>query len=89
MERMDGMERRLGFLGIIVENRRRSAAKVNEVLTEFGDIIVGRMGIPYAKRDCCVITLIVDATTDQVGALTGKLGSLEGIFVKSALSKGK
>jgi putative iron-only hydrogenase system regulator len=82
------MERRLGFVGIIVENRKTAAASVNKVLSDFGDIIAGRMGLPYAKKNCCVIALIVDATTDEVGALTGKLGLINGVSVKSALSKG-
>ncbi|MFA5319611.1 MAG: TM1266 family iron-only hydrogenase system putative regulator [Candidatus Omnitrophota bacterium] len=81
------MERRLGFVGIIVDNRQRSAPAVNTVLTDYGGIIVGRMGMPYARKSCCVITLIVDAGTDELGALTGKLGALEGVSVKSALGK--
>jgi putative iron-only hydrogenase system regulator len=82
-------QRRLGFVGIIVGNRLKAAAAVNTVLSEFGDLIVARVGLPYAKKNCCVITLIVDATTDEVGGLTGKLGLIEGVSVKSALSKGK
>ena len=61
------MEKRLGFVGIIIEDRQRAAPLVNEVLTAFGECIVARTGIPYASKHCCVITLIVDATTDQVG----------------------
>lgn len=83
------MDRRLGFVGVIIENRKKSSSSVNTILSEYGDIVVARMGMPYTKKDCCVITLIVDATTDEMGALTGKLGNLDGVFVKSALSKGK
>ncbi|TAN38890.1 MAG: CopG family transcriptional regulator [Verrucomicrobia bacterium] len=83
------MDKRLGFVGIIIEDRQRAAPLVNEVLTTFGACIVARTGIPYESKHCCVITLIVDATTDQVGELTGRLGKLPGISVKSALSKGK
>jgi putative iron-only hydrogenase system regulator len=79
--------KRLGFVGIIIENREESAGKINEILSEFGHCIIGRMGIPHAKSDLNVVALIVDATTDEVGALTGKLGALEGVSVKSALSK--
>ncbi len=82
-------QKRLGFIGIIVGNRLKAAAAVNKVLSESGDLIVARVGLPYAKKNCCVITLIVDATTDEVGGLTGKLGLIEGVSVKSALSKGK
>lgn len=83
------MDKRLGFLGIILEDRRCAAAEVNELLTEFGDLIIARMGLPYEKRHCSVITLIVDATTDELGRFTGALGRLEGVSVKSMLSKEK
>ncbi len=82
------MNKRLGFVGIIVENRQEEAPLVNQILTEFGEIVLGRMGIPHAKKNMNVIVLIVDSTTDQVGALTGKLGKIKGVSVKSALSKG-
>lgn len=81
------MEKRLGFVGIIIENREKTSAAVNGILSQYGGIIVSRTGMPYEKKRCCVITLIVDATTDEIGALTGKLGSVEGVTVKSALGK--
>ena len=81
------MEKRLGFVGIIIEDRKRAAEEVNHLLSGHGDIIVARVGIPYKEKHCCVITLIVDATTDELGALTGKLGALSGVSVKSALTK--
>lgn len=81
------MEKRLGFIGIIIEDRKKGAPEVNKLLTEYGDLIVARTGIPYPRRKCCVITLIVDSTTDELGALTGKLGKVAGISVKSALAK--
>lgn len=83
------MEKRLGFLGIILENRKTSAEMVNKMLSEFGDSIIARTGIPYQKKNCCVITLVVDMTTDELGVLTGRLGMIKGVTVKSALSKGK
>ena len=82
------MEKRLGFVGIIIEERRKSAPLVNNILTEFGQIIAGRMGIPHMQKERSVIVLIVNATTDELGALTGKLGKISGVSVKSALSKG-
>jgi putative iron-only hydrogenase system regulator len=81
------MEQRVGFVGIIVEDRHAAAPRVNEILTECGRIIVARTGLPYARRGCSVITLIVDATTDEIGELTGRLGQLPGVSVKSALSR--
>jgi len=81
------MEKRLGFVGIIIEEREANAAAVNELLGQFGDMVVARMGVPYEKRACSALTLIIDATTDELGVLTGKLGALPGISVKSMLSK--
>lgn len=81
------MERRIGVIGIVIENRKEVSDKLNKILSDHGDIIVGRMGIPYKERGLCVISLIVDGTTDEIGALTGKLGSLPGVKVKSALTK--
>ena len=83
------MNKRLGFMGIIVTDRNKQAVEVNKILSEFGNIIQGRMGIPYKERNCSIITLIVDATTDDVGSLTGRLGLIPGVSVKSALSKKK
>jgi len=83
------MKKRLGFVGVIIENRKKSASSVNKILSDFGGVIIGRIGLPYEKKDCSVITLIVDATTDEIGALTGKLGSIKGISVKSALSRNR
>ncbi len=80
-------QRAVGVVAIIVKKRTTGAPEVNNVLTEFGDIIRGRMGLPYAVRDLNIITLIVDATTDQIGALTGKLGTIRDVTVKSTLAK--
>jgi putative iron-only hydrogenase system regulator len=80
-------QRAVGVVAIIVKKRAARAPDVNGVLTEFGDIILGRMGLPYAARELNIITLIVDATTDQIGALTGKLGMIPEVTVKSTLAK--
>ncbi len=81
------MEKRIGFVGIIVRDRKKQAGAVNKILTEYGGIIAGRMGLPYREKNCSVITLIIDATTDELGSLTGRLGAVPGISVKSGLSK--
>jgi putative iron-only hydrogenase system regulator len=81
------MEKRTGFVGILIQDREKNAPEVNKILSRFGEIIIGRMGLPYEKRNRCVITLIVDATTDEVGRLTGRLGQLDGVCVKSGLCK--
>ena len=81
------MEKRFGFIGIIIENRNISAEKVNKILSEYGSMIIGRMGLPDINDKCSVMSLIVKGDTDEMGALTGKLGAIEGVFVRSALSK--
>ncbi|NMM62114.1 CopG family transcriptional regulator [Clostridium sp. P21] len=80
------MEKRIGVVGIVVENLE-NASKVNSILHSFADIIVGRMGIPYKEKNLSVISLIVDGTSDNISAMTGKLGKIEGINVKSAITK--
>ncbi len=81
------MDKRLGFVGLIIEDREHNAANVNTLLSEFGDIILARTGVPCPERNCSAITLVIDATTDQLGSLTGKLGRIAGVSVKSMLSK--
>jgi putative iron-only hydrogenase system regulator len=81
------MEKRLGFIGLIIEDRSKNAATVNTLLSEFGDIILARTGVPCPERNCSAISLVIDASTDRLGALTGKLGRIEGVSVKSMLSK--
>ncbi|GAB6084941.1 iron-only hydrogenase system regulator [Alkaliphilus crotonatoxidans] len=80
------MEKRIGVVAIIVEDRR-NAENVNRILSEYGEIIVGRMGVPYRERGVSVLSVIIDGSTDEVGGLTGKLGRLQGVTVKSALTK--
>lgn len=77
---------RVAVIGIVVSNREEAAKKVNDILSNFGNIIVGRMGIPYKEREISVISIIVDGTNDEIGALTGKLGNINGIKVKVALT---
>jgi len=81
------MNKRLGFIGIIIEDRQKAAPQVNRILSDCGEMIVARMGLPYKEKHCSVITLIVDATTDELGVLTGKIGAIEGVSIKSALAK--
>ncbi len=79
---------RLGFVGVVVEERRR-AEDVNRILSAYGEIIRGRIGIPEKESGLAVIGLIVEGTNEQVGAMTGKLGNLSGVTVKSALTAKK
>lgn len=80
------MERRIGFVGIILE-KRDGAEAVNRVLSEHAELISARVGLPRRDRGVSVITLVVEATTDELGALTGQLGKIRGVSVKSALAK--
>ena len=79
-------ESRIAVIGIIVSNREEDAKKVNEILSAYGNIIVGRMGIPYKERHISAISIIVDGTTDEIGALAGKLGNIKGVKAKVALT---
>lgn len=79
------MNNRICVIGIAVMNRKESAANINQILSDFGDIIVGRMGVPYREKNISVISVIVDGTTDQIGALTGKLGQIKDVKTKTAI----
>ena len=81
------MSKRIGTITIIITNRTAQASQVNAILGDYGEAIIGRMGLPYAPKALHIIALIVHASTDEIGALTGKLGALPGIQVKSALTK--
>lgn len=78
-------ENRLGVVGIVIEDRE-TATRVNQILSDSANIIIGRMGIPHCREEVSVISLIVDGTTDEIGSMTGKLGNIKGVQVKSALS---
>ncbi|NQU84232.1 MAG: CopG family transcriptional regulator [Mariniphaga sp.] len=79
--------KRLGFVGIIIDDRDKSAGIVNTVLSEHSELILARTGLPNAKMNTSIITLVIDATTDELGVLTGKLGNIPGVSVKSGLAK--
>lgn len=80
-----GVQKRIGIIGIIIKDRSKTAAAVNTILSDHGQMIVGRMGLPFRERGVSIIDLIIEASTDEVGALTGKLGMLDGVQVKSLL----
>ncbi|MFA6737012.1 MAG: TM1266 family iron-only hydrogenase system putative regulator [Saccharofermentanales bacterium] len=82
-------ENRLGVVGIILESPDENVTRVNDILHDFAGIIVGRMGIPYRQRGVAVIALTVDGTTDEIGAMTGKIGQIKDVTVKTALAPKK
>ena len=79
------METRVAVIGIIVENNG-ATARINEILSEYNQYIIGRMGLPYRKRGISIISIAVDAPQNDISAMTGKLGRLEGVTVKTAYS---
>ncbi len=80
------METRVSIIGIIVENTN-SVEKLNELLHEYGEYIIGRMGIPYHKKGVNVISIALDASLDIINKLSGKIGMLDGISSKVVCSK--
>ncbi|MBR6917890.1 MAG: iron-only hydrogenase system regulator [Clostridia bacterium] len=82
---MEKLETRVAVIGIIVE-RRESAEELNRILSDYGDVIIGRMGIPYAKKNVNCITVVVDADQNDINTLCGKIGKLDGVSSKAAFS---
>ncbi len=81
----NGQCKRVGVVALLVSNREACADKVNAVISEFGSLVIGRMGVPYRERGVGVISLIVDGTTDELGAMTGRLGAITGVRIKTLL----
>ena len=79
------MEKRIGTVIIGIENRV-SAPSVNAIISKHSDIVIGRLGLPRTEG-MSLINLVVEGTTDEIGSLTGQLGKLDGIEVKSAVLK--
>jgi putative iron-only hydrogenase system regulator len=79
------METRVAVVGIIVENPE-SVEKLNAILHEYGEYIIGRMGIPYRQKKISIISIAVDAPQDIISALSGKIGRLPGVSAKTAYS---
>ena len=79
------METRVAVIGIIVE-KTESVSALNSVLSEYGDYIIGRMGIPYSKKNINCITVVVDAASDVINTLCGKIGRIDGVSSKAAFS---
>lgn len=80
------MPTRVAVIGIIVENKD-SVQELNAILHEYGEYIIGRMGVPYRARGINVISVAIDAPQTEISALSGKIGSLAGVSAKTAYSK--
>lgn len=79
-------ENRLAVISIIVENRGESP-KINALLSEFGDYVIGRLGVPYREKNVSIISVAVDAPAEIINRLTGKIGMLEGVTAKTLMHK--
>lgn len=79
------METRIALIGIIVE-KDEAAEPLNALLHEYRDCVVGRMGIPYRERGVNIISVAVDASQDEINALSGKIGRLDGVSAKTVYS---
>lgn len=80
------MEKRIGVVAILI-HERKSIPLVNSILSQFHEIILGRQGLPVRDRGISVISTIVEGSSDDIGALSGKIGRIEGVTVKSMLTK--
>ena len=80
------METRVAIIGIIVENTD-SVDKLNDLLHEYGQFIIGRMGLPYDKKKVNIISVCLDAPLDTINQLSGKLRMIDGVSAKAVFSK--
>ena len=80
------MDMRVAIVGIIVEDKD-SVERLNAILHEFSDYVIGRMGLPYRARSISIISIAMDAPNDVISALSGKLGNLPGVSAKTTYAK--
>ncbi len=83
---MENQETRIAVIGIIIDDRNQAEA-VNTLLSQYGQYVIGRMGLPYEKKQVNIISIVVDAPMDAISALSGKLGRLLGVSSKALYSK--
>lgn len=76
------MEKRIALIGIIVEDGE-SVERINDILHEYSQYVVGRMGVPYRERNVSVISVILDAENTIISAISGKLGMIKGVSTKT------
>ena len=79
-------EKRLAVISIIVEDRAVSP-EINAMLSKFGEYVVGRLGIPYKEKGVSVMCIVVDAPSETINTITGRLGMLSGVTAKTLMSK--
>ncbi|MBE5948853.1 MAG: iron-only hydrogenase system regulator [Lachnospiraceae bacterium] len=79
------MEKRVALIGIIVEDME-ATERINAILHDFSEYIIGRMGLPYRERKIAVISIVVDAPNQVISSMSGKLGMVRGASVKTQYS---
>ena len=79
-------ENRVTIVNLIIQDKQ-AVAQVNELLSGFGEYIIGRMGLPYSKKDVNIICLVMDAPPVAVNSLSGKLGMIKGVTSKTLTTK--
>jgi putative iron-only hydrogenase system regulator len=80
-------DKRLGVIAIILERPKDVQERVNSLISEFNQIVVGRMGIPYRERNLGVLSLIVDGSENEINTLTGRLGNIEGVSARATMAR--
>lgn len=80
------METRVALVGVVVENKN-AVPLLNEILSLYGEYIIGRMGVPHKERGISIISVALDAPSDVISALSGKLGAIKGVTSKTIYSK--
>lgn len=80
------MDNRVALIGIVV-SEMESVGRLNELLHENAEYIIGRMGIPYDKAGVSIISVAIDAPVDVINSLSGKLGALKGVTSKTIYQK--
>ena len=86
---MEKTDPRIAVIGIIIEDREKAEQVNSSLLHQYGEYIIGRMGIPYREKQVNIISVVLDAPADIISALAGKLGRLPGVSSKAIYSKEK
>lgn len=81
------MEKRCVVVGVLVENPQKNLLQVYDILNEFREVVKGQITLPYFLEHQTAIALITYANTDEIGALTGKLGRIKQVKLKSIIPK--
>ena len=80
---MVSQEKRIGVVALAIHDRQARAASVNSIISQYADLVVGRMGVPYREKGVNIISVALDAPGNVISALSGKIGRLNGITAKT------